>query len=302
MNPHLLAQVATEPVQNPIEALWEMRAENNRELWNTITEALFNTVNLYPNPSVEEVYQVSLTVTYLFVGLALAYAGLLYLVREPLGIETRAVLPRLIMALLFAAVALPVLQYGVELSDALVRAFQPTEVQASLGEQLGLDAGVALAVSINGWLLLAIAVIFILRNVYLLFVAAISPLLALAWALPNSNRYAQSFISGWFAVLAMAPMDALALRFILAMTEGSAGLTTTSLTNWVLGVAAFSLLLWIPIQLYGASQSAVGFGFVITQGFRKGLSKVRGNQPDRPPQNQDSRRGFDRRQRRRGPR
>ncbi|ELZ80162.1 hypothetical protein C454_11131 [Haloferax gibbonsii ATCC 33959] len=273
--------------------------DSQRELWNLLIEALFNTATLHPNPAVQEVYQMSLSVTYLLLVLAIAYVGLLYIGREPLSLDTRTVLPRLLIAVIFGFIALPMLQYGVDFSDALVKAFQPTD-PATIGEYLGISAGGLLAILINYLLLLALVVVFILRNVYLLFVASISPLLALAWALPNTNRYAQSFISGWFAVLAMVPLDALALRFILAMTEGSAGFSITGASNWVLGVAAFTLLLWIPLQLYRTSQAIVGQGFRLTRGLSQGVTRLRNKGSS--GQNQRDQSQNSRNRRRRGPR
>ena len=71
---------------------------------------------------------------------------------------------------------------------------------------------------------------------------------------PDSHR--TIFVVGW-ALLAAAPLDVLALRFSLTMLEASGVVGLQGVSNWILGIASFSLILWIPYQLYSVSQSAV---------------------------------------------
>jgi hypothetical protein len=236
-------------------------------LVKSLVVVLTNTPSVYPNPAVEEIHRTTLLVTYMLSGLGFMAAGLLYIVGPILGVsygQVRMILPRMIAALVFGSVSLPLLQYGVELSDALVIAFMPSGLSMSIPELVGLGAGVALAAVVNAWLLLAVVVLFIVRAVYIMFVAAISPLLALMWSLPKARRYADTFIGGWFAALLMAPLDVLALRFSMALMQGNGSTAFQGLSNWVLGVASLVLLLWIPRQLYGASQAAVGQAYAVT--------------------------------------
>jgi hypothetical protein len=121
---------------------------------------------------------------------------------------------------------------------------------------------------VNSALLLVVVVMFIIRNVYIMFVAAISPLLALTWSIPKAKRYADTFIAGWWTALAMAPLDMLVLKFSFAMLEGNGASIPASISNWILGVAAFSLLIIVPYQLYGASQAAIGQAYVVSQGVK----------------------------------
>lgn len=236
-------------------------------LVNSLVIVLTNTPSVYPNPAVEEVHRVTLLVTYMLSGLGFMVAGLLYIVGPILGVsysQVRMILPRMIAALVFGSVSLPLLQYGVELSDALVIAFLPPGLSMSIPELAGLTAGVTLALVVNAWLLIAVVAMFIIRAVYIMFVASISPLLAFAWSLPKAKRYADTFIGGWFAALMMAPLDVLALRFSLTLMEGTGATGFQGLSNWILGIASLVLLLWIPYQLYGASQAAVGQAYAIT--------------------------------------
>jgi len=76
--------------------------------------------------------------------------------------------------------------------------------------------------------------------------------------LPRIRRYADTFLAGFFAALLVAPLDLLALRFSLALLNGAGGTALQSVSNWVLGVGSFALVLIILYQVWGASQVAVG--------------------------------------------
>ena len=206
-------------------------------------------------------------VAYTVAGLVLPATGILYMYGSVLGVsyqEVRMILPRFITGLIFATVSLPLLQYTVELSDALTYAFAPSGLTMSVTQVAGLSVSLVLVWVINAFLLLALVVVFIIRSVYILFVAAISPLLALAWAFPKTKRYADTFISGYWTALAMAPLDVLVLKFILSLLTAQ-GSGVQGLSNWILGVAGFTLLLWVPYQLYGASQAILGQAYVVSR-------------------------------------
>jgi len=116
--------------------------------------------------------------------------------------------------------------------------------------------------------ILAVVALFILRDVYILFFAAASPLFLIMWSVPRIRRYADTFIAGFFAALLFAPLDVLALRFSLALLNGSGGTAIQSISNWIIGVASFTLLLIIPYQLWTASQTAVGTARRLTTGLK----------------------------------
>ena len=228
-------------------------------LLDNLVQVLANTPTIHPNPPVQEIHNLSLMVVYASAVLVVVAAGLHYIVGLELGVsykEVRDILPRLLIALIFSTISLQILQLGAELSDAFVEAFRPRgSLQAF--QAAGLASSFFLVTIVNSMLLLALVTFFILRDVYILFIAAISPLVALAWVLPNTRYYSQSFISGWWALLAAAPLDVLVLRFSLTMLEASGVVGLQGVSNWILGVASFSLMLWIPYQLYSVSQSAV---------------------------------------------
>lgn len=236
-------------------------------LISILATVLLHTSDVHPNPAVEEIHQQTLLVTYLCAGLAFMIAGLLHMIGPILGVsyrQVRMILPRLVAALVFASVSLPLLQYMIEFSNALVYAFKPRGLVTSLGEMFGTASVLVLVWVVNSWLLLAVVLLFIVRSAYILFVAAISPLLALGWSLPKVKRYADSFIAGWFTALMMAPLDMIVLKFMFELMSGQGATIAQSVSNWVFGMASAVLLIWIPYQLYGASQSAIGQAYSIT--------------------------------------
>jgi hypothetical protein len=53
-------------------------------------------------------------------------------------------------------------------------------------------------------------------------------------------------------------MNVFTLRFVFAMMDASVNSPLQSVSNWLSGLAALSLILLVPYPLYGASQSIVG--------------------------------------------
>jgi len=250
-----------------------------QQLLEIISLVLTHTPDVHPNPAVEDVHSDVLLVTYLLSGIGFMIAGLLYITGPLLGVsytEVRMVIPRIVAALIFSTVSLPLLQLSVDLSNALNQAFLPSQLSMSITQAAGLASGVTLAYVVNSALLLVVVVMFIIRDVYLLFVAAISPLLALAWSIPKAKRYADTFIAGWWTALAMGPLDMLVLKFIFSLLEGNGATIAGSISNWIFGVAGFTLLILVPYQLYGASQAAVGQAYVVSQGIKSRAKQAYG--------------------------
>jgi len=215
------------------------------------------------NSAVSDIHKLSLTVTFGFAALALTGIGLLYQLGPVFGIsyqEVRVLIPRLAVALAFGVISLPLLQLTVELTNTLIIAFKPGFDDIGIGSMVGTGVGLLLVVIIDALLLLAVIIVYLVRDVYLLFIASISPLIALAWALPRTRRYAAAFIGGWWTALAMAPLGMLVLRFVFALMNSSGG-AGAQIANWLYGIAGFTLLLFIPYQLYGASQALTMQGF-----------------------------------------
>jgi hypothetical protein len=232
-----------------------------QQLLNVVARLLTTTPQVHPNPAVEEIHRDVLIISYLLSTLVFMAAGILYMVGPILGFsysEIRVILPRVIAALVFGTISLPVLQLAVDLTNALSTAFAPEGLVMSNEEMLGLTTGLALVWVFKAIALLALVLLFVIRAVYILFGAAISPLLALMWSIPRVRRYADTFIAGWWAALMIAPLDLLVLQFSLALMRGSGASNLQSISNWVFGLASLVLLLFVPLQVWRASQTAVG--------------------------------------------
>jgi hypothetical protein len=232
-----------------------------QQILESLTYLLLNTPSVHPNPAIEEVHREVLLVTTLLSTVGFAAAGILYMIGPVVGIsysQVRSILPRLLLALIFSTVSLPLLQLAVDLTDALILAFAPEQLSMSFSQLFGFSIGLVLVWVIKAVLLLALAALFVIRDVYILFVAAISPLLALMWSFPPTKKYADTFIGGWIAALLIAPLDLLALKFSLALLRGNGATGIQSVSNWILGIGSLVLLLLIPRQLWKASQSTVG--------------------------------------------
>ena len=255
----------------PFEALAEA-------LLYVVVEVLTATPSVYPNPAVEEIHGQVLILVILLSVLAFMGAGILHMIGPVLGVtygQVRLILPRILIALVFSTVSLPLLQLSIDFTDALVHAFQPQLFQQSFTELIGLGIGLGLAAVIQSLLLVAVAAVMIIRMVYIMFVAAISPLLALMWSLPRLRRYADTFIAGYFAALMIAPLNLLVLQFCLALLNGNGTTVLQSSSNWILGIASLTLLLLVPYQVWGASQTIVGKA---TKTASKTVNKVKNNQ------------------------
>ncbi|WP_159903624.1 hypothetical protein [Salinirussus salinus] len=255
--------------------LFQPFIELGEALWASVIRMLTATPSVDGNPAVEDVHSDVLLVTFLLSTLAFIVAGILHMVGPILGVsyrEVRQILPRVVVALIFATVSLPLLQLSIEFTRALTTAFEPQLFETTFQQRLGLSTGLVLAYVIQAILLLAIAILFYIRNVYILFVAAISPLLALGWSLPRVKRYADTFIAGWFAALLIAPLDMLVLKFSFALFSGQGNTVFQGVSNWILGVSFPVMILLVSKQIWDASQAAVGLSYAASSGVKKRMN------------------------------
>ncbi|MDY6778794.1 MAG: hypothetical protein SVU32_09080, partial [Candidatus Nanohaloarchaea archaeon] len=154
-------------------------------LFGIITHVITSYPDLHPNAAVQEVHRIAMLAAVGISTLGVIVAGLLYQVGPILGYsyrQARLVLPRILVGLLFGAVAPFLLQYAVEFASALTIAFKPTH--PDLARVWQLQSTIIIVTVIDATLLLMVAVLFVIRDVYLMFGAAIAPLLAVAWAIP----------------------------------------------------------------------------------------------------------------------
>jgi hypothetical protein len=274
----LLKAILYQPFRDLVEALL-----------SHVYAVLTTTPSVQSTPAVQEDHSQVLFVTYLLSTLVFMSAGILHMTGPVVGVsfaDIRMMLPRVVVALVFATFSLPLLELAVDLTNALNQAFAPSGLELSLQELLGLGSGLILVIVVKSVGLLALVILFIIRAVYILFVAAISPLLALMWSVPKLRRYANTFIAGWFAALMFAPLDLLVLRFSLAMMDGSE-IALSTIANWILGIVSLVLLLLVPLQVWTASQTILGQGYrasnVVKQRAASVHERVRKDENTRPP-------------------
>jgi len=290
----LLKEILYQPFRDLVQALL-------RHVYSVLT----TTLSVQNTPAVQEVHNQVLVVTYLLSTLVFMCAGILHMTGPVVGVsfaDVRMMLPRVVVALVFATFSLPLMELAVDLTNALNKAFAPSELELSLQELLGLGSGLILVIVVKSVALLALVVLFIIRAVYILFVAALSPLLALMWSVPKLRRYANTFIAGWFAALMFAPLDLLVLRFSLAMMRGTGGIGLESLANWILGIASLVLLLLVPLQVWTASQTILGQGYRASNAVRERAvstrDRIRKDENTGPPRQKRRNRTRRRRHRR----
>jgi len=252
----LILSIIYEPIRKLAQILIEYTAE-----------IISHTPSVEGNPAVEAVHQQTLFLAYAFSVAFVVGTGLLYMLGPIFGVsygQAAATLPRIVVALMFATVSIPLLQWAIDITNQLVLAFSPGQLRVGLDQLLGLSAGVAIVAIIKAPLLLVVVLLYIFRAVLILFLAAVSPLIAVFWAVPKLKRYADSLIALWWWSLAIAPINMIILYFVLQMLDPDIYSPIQAISNWVLGVAGLVLLLFVPYHLYGASQAIVGQSFRVS--------------------------------------
>ncbi len=252
--PHTIEEVLMSVLFEPFQTL-------AAQLVNITVTVITHTPSVAGNPAVEEVHQDSLIVAYLLAALFFVVAGLLYITGPVFNVsyqQVRMIIPRLVAALAFGTISLYLLEFSVELTNALTHAFKPAQLALEFEQAIGLSIALIIVVVVKAVLLLAVVLMYIMRDTVILILAAGSPIIAICWAFPKTKRYADSFIAIYWTALAIAPLNVFTLKFVFAMMDFSANSPLQSISNWVFGIAGLTLLLLVPSHLYGASQTVVG--------------------------------------------
>lgn len=238
----------TEAIFYPFKKLAE-------ELVGLLTHLFASYPQAQPNPDVQELHRISLIVTFALSTLTVVVTGMLFQIGPVFGVsyqQARMILPRVLVALVFATVSPFLLQYAVDLAEALTLAFQPSD-PGFLGT-IQLTGGLVVIALLDAFLLAAVAAIFVVRDVYILFAVAASPLIALGWALPYSRRFANSFIGVFWAFLLIGPLDMIVFRLILSLLQPNG----VELPHWLLAMGGFAMLLGVPYMVLSTGQAMAG--------------------------------------------
>lgn len=282
------------------EALFAPFQALAKVLVDVLTHAFTSYPQVQSNSEVAELHSLSLRIAFAAAGLVVAAAGVLYMTGPVFGIsysQVRVLLPRIVVALMFGTVSTTLLQYAVDLSEASALAFKPSD--PTFASMLRLTGELVLIWVLKATLLVSLVLVFIVRDFYILFAASVAPLIALAWSFPYAKRYADSLIGGFWAALLIGPIEMALFRLTLSLLETQGW----EVPHWLLSSAGLLVMIWMPYQMYHASQAA-GRGFRrLMRGAKQKVRKERRrqNRPDRrdPPEqespNQGDQRGSQRR-------
>jgi len=245
-----LADVITQVIFEPFQELAKV-------LVDLLTHAFTSYPDVHGNSDVTSLNNLSFKIALAAGGLVIAAAGFLHITGPVFGIgyaQLRTLLPRIVVALMFGAVSPQLLQYAVDMSEAATYAFQPAN--PGFFSTIRLTGELVLVAVLESMLLLGLVMVFIIRDFYIMFAAAIAPLLALGWSFPYTKKYADSMIGTFWAALLIGPVDMVLFRMTLSLLETEGG----SMPHWLLAAAGILVMIWMPYQMYGASQAA-GSGF-----------------------------------------
>ena len=251
------------------QVIFEPFAELAKVLVDTLTYVMTSYPQVQGNSDVTSLNNLSFQIAVAAGGLVLAAAGILTMTGPVFGIgyaQVRTLFPRIVVALAFGAVSPQLLQYAVDLSEAATYAFQPAN--PSFLASIRLTGEIALVGVLNSMLLLGLVMVFIIRDFYIMFAVAVAPLLALGWSFPGAKKYADSMIGTFWAALLIGPIDMVLFRFTLSLIETDGG----QAPEWLLAAGGILMMIWMPYQIYGASQAA-GSGF--RHMVRRGRTKIR---------------------------
>lgn len=245
-----LADVLTQVLFEPFQELAEL-------LINILTHVFTSYPQLEGNSDVTSLNALSFKIALAAGGLVIAAAGFLHITGPVFGIgyaQVRTLLPRIVAALMFGAISVPLLQMAVDLSEATTYAFKPGN--PGFWSSTRLTGEIVLIAVLKSALLLGVILVFLLRDFYIMFAAAIAPLLALGWSFPGAKKYADSMIGTFWAALLIGPVDMVLFRMTLSLLRTEGGSTP----HWLLASAGLLMMIWMPYQIFQASQAA-GHGF-----------------------------------------
>lgn len=238
---------------------------------DVLTSVFASYPTVHPNDAVQEVYRLALITTFALSTLTVIVAGILFQIGPIFGVsyqQVRMILPRVLLALVFGTVSPFLLQYAVAFAEALTLAFKPDDPE--FWSTIRLTGGLAVVSIINALLLVAVAALFIVRDFYILFAAAASPLIALGWALPYIRQYANSLIGTFWGFLLIGPLDMIVFRLITAMLKTPG----TETPEWLTALGGFVMLLYLPFIVLSSGQGmAIFLGGILYQATSKPVNK-----------------------------
>ncbi|MDY6771108.1 MAG: hypothetical protein SV186_04085 [Candidatus Nanohaloarchaea archaeon] len=227
---------------------------------------------VYPNEDVETVHQVSMGIAALFTVVVFAAAAVMHMVQDWLSFNPTPTLwktvPRVFVALGLSTVSLPFIQHLINGSVAVSHLFLPNDVASYA--VMATTSGLLLMAVLNAVLLFLVSLLYVLKGLFVMYVAALSPLILLAWSTPWTRKYAAVFLKGFTSALLVAPLGAAAFRLTLALLEMG---PKTQIKDWLLASTSFLLLLVIPVIVWSASGQMVRQAGKFSSGARRVVTR-----------------------------
>jgi len=188
---------------------------------------------------------------------ALVWIGVLHLTNRIHG--ARPVV-YLVAALAIGGVAPWLLDLLVQLAQAITISLKP--VSPEPWSVVRVSVSLVLITIINSAFLLAIVVLYTVRDVFLMFTAVTAPLLGLMLVFPYTRRYAASILGTFGAFLIITPLNMVVFRLILIFIETKPG----EIPQWPWVIGGFALMLGIPYIVLSSGLAAVGQGLSLVGG------------------------------------
>lgn len=231
-----------------------------QDLANWMSDTLVYFFVSYPDVTQKDVTSVHGNVFAVAVLVSTAFLVWLGILAMTGGVSGVRPAVHLLIVLAVSAVSPWLLNLPIGLSRAITEALAPPNPE--LWNVLQFSSGLILVTLLNSFLVIAIAVIFIIRDMYLMFIAAATPLLGIAYIIPQTRRHIAPLFSVFVAFLLIAPLDMIVVRLMLAFFE----VKPPGIPNWLPAMAGFVLLVGIPFIVLSSGMGAVGAGLGYARG------------------------------------
>lgn len=220
-----------------------------------------------PDTTMEEVVNIHrdvFLISTLLSSAGFTWIGLVYMGYDPVGIpyeRVRPLIPKLLGALVFGAVAPWALKYPVDLVEMTAAALAPTDPSTS--GLLMLSGELIIVSVVEAFIVLALLVVFWVQKIFILFAAATAPLIALMWAVPfrHIRTQADRLIGAFWGFLLIGPLDVIVFRLTVSLLS----LEGFDAATWTVGLGGTFLMLGIPFLVVSTGMSAAAPALATTR-------------------------------------
>lgn len=229
-----------------------------------------------PDTTMEEVVNIHrdvFLISTLLSSAGFTWIGLVYMGYDPVGIpyeRVRPLIPKLLGALVFGAVAPWALKYPVDLVEMTAAALAPTDPSTS--GLLMLSGSLIIVSIVQSLVLLTLLAVLVVQKIYILFAVAAAPLIALLWALPfrYTQRQAERLIGAFWGFLLVGPLLVIVFRLTVALLS----VQSFDAASWVVGLGGILLMLGLPFIVVSSGMTAAGPAIAVASGTVSTISNI----------------------------